>query len=76
MDFCVAGGQSCSMTQHRQAFLVWIAVLPTLTALQLLLGPVLADVPVLLRPPIMATLTVPIVVYLLIPALQKAFSKD
>ncbi|MDI2127639.1 hypothetical protein [Yinghuangia seranimata] len=64
------------MSRHRQAFLVWAAVLPTLTVLQLVLGGALADVPPLLRPPIMATLAVPVVVYLLMPALAKRFARD
>jgi antibiotic biosynthesis monooxygenase (ABM) superfamily enzyme len=60
-------------SRHREAVLVWTAVLPTLTVLQLTLGPLLARVPALLRPPIVATLTVPIVVYLVIPLLLKRF---
>jgi antibiotic biosynthesis monooxygenase (ABM) superfamily enzyme len=58
-------------SRHRHALMVWIAVLPTLTALQLLLGGILQAVAVYLRPLIMATLTVPIVIYVLLPALQQ-----
>lgn len=58
-------------SRHRQAITVWLAVLPTLTVLQLLLGHVLADVPPYLRPPIMATFAVPIVVYALMPRLSR-----
>jgi antibiotic biosynthesis monooxygenase (ABM) superfamily enzyme len=50
---------------------VWLAVLPTLTVLQLLLGHLLTQAPPMLRPPIMATLAVPIVVYGLMPRLSR-----
>lgn len=60
-------------SRHREAVLVWTAVIPTLTVLQLTFGPLLARVPALLRPPIMATLAVPIVVYLVIPLLSSHF---
>ena len=68
------GGSIADMTsRHREAVLVWTAVVPTLTVLQLGLGPLLAHVPAPLRPPLMATLAVPIVVYLVIPLLLKRF---
>jgi antibiotic biosynthesis monooxygenase (ABM) superfamily enzyme len=59
------------MSRHHQALMVWIAVLPTLTLLQLALGGLLEAVPPYLRPPIVATLVVPIVVYGLLPRLQR-----
>jgi antibiotic biosynthesis monooxygenase (ABM) superfamily enzyme len=59
------------VSQHRQALTVWLAVLPTLTLLQLLLGDLLAGVPPYLRPPIMATIAVPIVVYAVMPRLAR-----
>jgi antibiotic biosynthesis monooxygenase (ABM) superfamily enzyme len=58
-------------SQHRLAVTVWLAVLPTLTVLQLLLGDLLAKVPPYGRPPIMATFAVPIVVYALMPRLSR-----
>ena len=64
--------QPCApASPHRQAITVWLAVLPTLTVLQLVLGHVLAQVPLYLRPPIMATFAVPIVVYALMPRLSR-----
>jgi antibiotic biosynthesis monooxygenase (ABM) superfamily enzyme len=63
------------MSQHRLAVTVWLAVLPTLTLLQLVLGHVLAEVPLLLRPPIMATFAVPIVVYAVMPRLARLTSR-
>jgi antibiotic biosynthesis monooxygenase (ABM) superfamily enzyme len=62
---------SAPVSRHRQAVTVWLAVLPTLTLLQLLLGDLLADVPPSLRPPIMATIAVPIVVYAVMPRLAR-----
>jgi len=59
------------VSQHRQAFTVWLAVLPTLTALQLVLGDMLIKVNPYLRPPIMATIAVPIVVYGVMPRLAR-----
>ncbi len=64
--------QPCApVSQHRLAVTVWLAVLPTLTILQLLLGDLLAEVPPYLRPPIMATVAVPIVVYAVMPRLAR-----
>jgi antibiotic biosynthesis monooxygenase (ABM) superfamily enzyme len=60
---------SAPVSRFHQAVTVWLAVLPTLTMLQLLLGDLLADVPPNLRPPIMATIAVPIVVYAVMPLL-------
>ena len=59
------------VSQHRQAFTVWLAVLPTLTVLQLVLGDFLTKVHPYLRPPIMATVAVPIVVYGVMPRLAR-----
>jgi antibiotic biosynthesis monooxygenase (ABM) superfamily enzyme len=60
---------------HRQAIVVWTAVLPTLTILQFVLGRALTHLPEILRPPVVATLTVPIVVYVLVPRLQRLFGR-
>jgi antibiotic biosynthesis monooxygenase (ABM) superfamily enzyme len=56
-------------SRHQLAVTVWLAVLPTLTGLQLVLGDLLARLPQYARPPVMATLAVPIVVYGLMPRL-------
>lgn len=63
------------MSRHQQALMVWIAVLPTLTVLQLALGGLLEAVPPYVRPPIVATLVVPIVVYGLLPRLQRLHAR-
>jgi antibiotic biosynthesis monooxygenase (ABM) superfamily enzyme len=57
-------------SRHALALMIWIAVVPTLIGLQLLLGPVLAGLPMVLRTLVMVTIAVPIVVYGVMPALQ------
>ncbi|GIE31020.1 hypothetical protein Ait01nite_040650 [Actinoplanes italicus] len=53
------------------AVMIWIAVFPTLTVLQLLLGDLLRDAPMVLRTLVLATIAVPIVVYGLMPLLSR-----
>jgi antibiotic biosynthesis monooxygenase (ABM) superfamily enzyme len=59
-------------SRHQMAVMIWIAVAPTLIVLQLVLGDLLRDAPVVLRTLITATIAVPIVVYGLLPLLQCA----
>jgi antibiotic biosynthesis monooxygenase (ABM) superfamily enzyme len=58
-------------TRHQMAAMIWIAVFPTLTFLNLLLGGLLADTPVVIRTLVLATIAVPIVIYGLMPPLQR-----
>jgi antibiotic biosynthesis monooxygenase (ABM) superfamily enzyme len=58
-------------TKHELALMIWVAVFPTLTALNLLLGPVLGGMPVVLRTFVLATIAVPIVIYGLMPQLHR-----
>ncbi|MFG3423703.1 hypothetical protein ACIBTZ_33665 [Micromonospora sp. NPDC049460] len=57
--------------RHHMALMIWLAVFPTLTVLQLLLGDLLRDTPTVLRTLVLATLAVPIVIYGLLPPLQR-----
>ncbi len=50
--------------------MIWVAVFPTLTVLNLLLGDYLADMPSVLRTFVLAAVAVPIVVYGLMPRLH------
>jgi len=50
---------------------IWVAVFPTLTALNLLLGDRLADLPSVLRTFVLATVAVPIVIYGVMPRLHR-----
>ncbi|HEY9408788.1 MAG TPA: hypothetical protein VIP77_04330 [Jiangellaceae bacterium] len=52
--------------------MIWLAVFPTLTALQLLLQDVLAEFPLIARTLVLSSLVVPVVVYLILPRLQRA----
>lgn len=57
--------------RHQQALMVWVAILPILTVLQFALGGLLQKAPQILRAPIMATLAVPVVVYVAMPQLLR-----
>ena len=58
-------------TKHELALMIWVAVFPTLTALNLLLGNLLDDTNVVLRTFILATVAVPIVIYGIMPQLHR-----
>ncbi|MDQ6848885.1 MAG: hypothetical protein M3070_02635 [Actinomycetota bacterium] len=51
--------------------MIWIAVFPTLTALNLAFGDTLARLPSVLRTFVLATVAVPIAIYGLMPRLHK-----
>jgi antibiotic biosynthesis monooxygenase (ABM) superfamily enzyme len=51
--------------------MIWLAVFPTLTALQLLLADLLDGLPLVARTFALSTLVVPLVVYLILPRLQR-----
>jgi len=59
-------------TKHQLALMIWIAVFPTLTLINLTIGPSLKDTNPVLRTFILATIAVPIVIYGLMPHLHKA----
>jgi antibiotic biosynthesis monooxygenase (ABM) superfamily enzyme len=52
--------------------MIWLAVFPTLTVLNLALGDWLKTLPPLLRTFVLATVAVPIVIYGLMPYLHRA----
>lgn len=58
-------------TKHQLALMIWIAVFPTLTVLNLTIGPLLAAQHPVLRTFILATIAVPIVIYGLMPHLHR-----
>ncbi|MDR6867426.1 antibiotic biosynthesis monooxygenase (ABM) superfamily enzyme [Microbacterium resistens] len=58
-------------SQHELALMIWLAVAPTLLIINIVLGPLLADVQVVPRTLIMVTIAVPIVVYGLMPLLHR-----
>ena len=58
-------------SKHQMAVMIWLAVFPTLVALNLILGSTLSRLPVVARTFILATMAVPIVIYGLMPQLHK-----
>ncbi|MFC7359800.1 hypothetical protein [Nocardioides astragali] len=58
-------------TKHQLAVMIWIAVFPTLTALNLLFGEWLGELGTVLRTFVLATVAVPIVIYGLMPQLHR-----
>lgn len=58
--------------KHQLALMIWLAVFPTLTLLNLVLGDLLAPLPIVLRTLILVTIAVPIVIYLAMPQLHRA----
>ncbi len=58
-------------SKHQLALMIWLAVLPTLTVLNVGLSSLLSDTPVALRTVIVATIAVPIGMYGLMPRLHR-----
>ena len=58
-------------TKHQLAIMIWIAVFPTLTVLNLALGPWLSGTSPVLRTLVLATIAVPIVIYAIMPRLHR-----
>ena len=59
-------------TKHQLAVMIWIAVFPTLTVLNLVLGDWLGTLNAVTRTFVLATIAVPIVIYGLMPQLYRA----
>jgi antibiotic biosynthesis monooxygenase (ABM) superfamily enzyme len=58
-------------TKHQLALMIWLAVVPTLIGLNLLLDDALTDVSTVPRTFVLATVAVPIVIYGLMPRLHR-----
>jgi len=58
-------------TKHQLAVMIWLAVFPTLTVLNLVLGDWLGTLNVVTRTFVLATIAVPIVIYGLMPQLHR-----
>jgi antibiotic biosynthesis monooxygenase (ABM) superfamily enzyme len=57
--------------KHQLALMIWIAVFPTLTVLNLALGGWLRTMSPVLRTFVLATVAVPIVIYVVMPQLHR-----
>ena len=58
-------------TKHQLALMIWLCVFPTLTAINLAFGEWLGGMSPVLRTFVLATIAVPIVIYGLMPHLQR-----
>ena len=58
-------------TRHQLALMIWLAVFPTLTVLNLTLGGSLKDLAVVARTFVLATIAVPIVIYGVMPHMHR-----
>jgi antibiotic biosynthesis monooxygenase (ABM) superfamily enzyme len=58
-------------SKHQLAFMIWLCVFPTLTAINLAFGDWLRMMSPVLRTFVLATLAVPIVIYGLMPHLHR-----
>jgi antibiotic biosynthesis monooxygenase (ABM) superfamily enzyme len=58
-------------SKHQLAVMIWIAVVPTLTVLNELVGPHLQSLSIATRTFVIATLAVPIVIYGVMPQLHR-----
>jgi antibiotic biosynthesis monooxygenase (ABM) superfamily enzyme len=58
-------------SKHQLALMIWLAVFPTLTVLNLTLGDWLRTLNPILRTLVLATIAVPIVIYGLMPQLHR-----
>ena len=58
-------------SRHQLALMIWLAVFPTLTVLNLALGDWLGTLAPVLRTFVLATIAVPVVIYGLMPQLHR-----
>jgi antibiotic biosynthesis monooxygenase (ABM) superfamily enzyme len=59
-------------SRHQLALMIWLCVFPTLTVLNVTLSGRLDGLPPVLRTFVLATIAVPIVIYGLMPHVQRA----
>ena len=57
--------------KHQLALMIWLAVFPTLTMINLVFGEWLGTLPSVLRTFVLATVAVPIVIYGIMPHLHR-----
>lgn len=59
--------------RYKQAVIIWLAVYPALTLTLAVLGPMMETWPLPLRTLLVTLLMVPLVVYVLVPVLNRVF---
>lgn len=57
------------------AIMVWLAIYPSITVVQILLGDILKNLPLALRTLILTGILVPLMVFILLPLLRKILAK-
>jgi antibiotic biosynthesis monooxygenase (ABM) superfamily enzyme len=67
----VRPGAAGPPTKHELAVMIWLAVFPTLTVINLVLGDWLRTLSPVLRTFVLATIAVPIVIYGVMPQLHR-----
>ena len=63
------------MPRYKVAAITWLAIYPALTGTLALLSPVLAPLPLFLRTLVVTAVLVPIMVYVLVPGMQRIFAR-
>ena len=71
----LSGPRVSPPSKHQLALMIWLAVLPTLTILNVLLEDVLQELATVPRTFVLATVAVPIVIYGVMPHLHRARSR-
>ena len=66
-----SSGTAGPPTKHQLALMIWMAVFPTLTVLNLVLGDWLRTLTTVVRTFVLASIAVPIVIYALMPLLHR-----
>jgi antibiotic biosynthesis monooxygenase (ABM) superfamily enzyme len=66
--------QAGSIPRYKLALVTWVAIYPALTITLAVLGPPLAPLPLYLRTLVVTALLVPLMVYVLVPAVQWVFA--
>lgn len=61
--------------KYKLALLIWIAIYPTINLLFWVLGDTLNSLPMYIRTLVLTVILVPVMVFLLLPALTKIFAK-
>lgn len=61
------------ISKYKMAVLIWMAIYPTSNLIFLLVGPWLDPLPVYLKTLVLSSILVPVMVFLLLPLLQKLF---
>jgi antibiotic biosynthesis monooxygenase (ABM) superfamily enzyme len=67
--------RSAPPTKHQLALMIWLAVFPTLTAINIVFGDWLATLHPVLRTFVLATIAVPIVIYGIMPQLHRLWRR-